>query len=157
MTRTLSFGPAGIPIAAKGKGIVEGVNVLPSLGLDAMELEFVQGVYIKTKEKAEEVNAARKKQNVRLSVHASYYINLNARDPKTQHASIGRLYDCARMGGLSGAESVAVHAAFRHEQDSKIIKQKIINACNEINAKLEEEKIPVKIASMRENTPNGNN
>ncbi len=120
--------------------------MLPSLGLDAMELEFVQGVYIKTKEKAEEVNAARKKQNVRLSVHASYYINLNARDPKTQHASIGRLYDCARMGGLSGAESVAVHAAFRHEQDSKIIKQKIINACNEINAKLEEEKIPVKIA-----------
>lgn len=147
MTRKLWFGPAGIPLAAKGKGVVEGVNTLPKIGLDSMELEFVQGVYVKSKEKAEEINHARKQNNVRLSVHASYYINLNARDPKTHQASIDRLYECARMGGLSGAESVAVHAAFRHDQDSKTIKQKIVNACNEINDKLADEKInTIKIA-----------
>ncbi|MEK6902249.1 MAG: TIM barrel protein [archaeon] len=146
MTRKLSFGPAGIPAAAKGKGVVEGVHALPKLGLDAMELEFVQGVYIKTNEKAEEVNAARTQENVRLSVHASYYINLNAQSPEPYDASVKRLYDSARMGGLSGAESIAVHAAFRHQNDSASIKKRIMDACASINEKLSDEKIKTKIA-----------
>lgn len=136
MTHKLSFGPAGIPSSVAGKGIVRGVEAVKELGLDCMELEFVQSVYLK-EEKAKEVMEAKKKADVRLSVHAPYYINLNARSPDTMRASIERLYLACKMGGLAGAESVAVHAAFRHEQNSKEIKEKILTACAEIYERLD--------------------
>lgn len=125
---------------------MEGVKALPRLGLDAMELEFVQGVYLKTPEKAREVKDARDAHNVRLTVHAPYTINLNSRSADTMKGSIERLYQACRMGGLAGAESVAVHAAFRHDQTSKEIATKIKNACEEIYSKLHDEKISIKIA-----------
>ena len=138
MAHRLSFGPAGIPQSVAGKGIVRGVERVRELGLDCMELEFVQSVYLK-EDKAKEVNDAREKAKVRLSVHAPYYINLNARSPETMNASIERLYLACKMGGIAGAESVAVHAAFRHEQDSKAIQQKIIDACEKIYERLDKE------------------
>lgn len=146
MTRKLSIGPSGIPLAAGGKGIAKGVEILPSLGLDAMELAFVQAVYVRSEEKAKEVNEARKKANVRLSVHAPYYINLNSSKKETMDASIERLYMACKMGGLCGAESVAVHAAFRHGNDSKTIKQKILNACNSIYERLDKDGVKIRIA-----------
>lgn len=146
MSGKLAFGPSGIPLAAAGKGIARGVEVIRELGLDAMELAFVQSVYVRSEEKAAEVNAARTKAGVRLSVHAPYYINLNAAKKETYDASIERLYLACKMGGLCGAESVAVHAAFRHQDDSKKIKEKIVNACNEIYERLDKDKIKIKIA-----------
>ncbi len=136
MRTPLSFGPAGIPQSVAGKGIVRGVEAVKELGLDAMELEFVQSVYLK-EEKAKEVFEAKKNAGIRLSVHAPYYINLNARKEETMRASIERLYLACKMGGIAGAESVAVHAAFRHEQNPKEIKEKILTACNEIYERLD--------------------
>ncbi|QQR92740.1 MAG: TIM barrel protein [Candidatus Iainarchaeum archaeon] len=137
---SLSFGPAGIPQRAAGKGIVRGVEAVKELGLGCMELEFVQSVYLK-EEKAKEVDEARKKAGIRLSVHAPYFINLNARAPETMRASIERLYLACKMGGIAGAESVAVHAAFRHENDSKTIQKKILEACDEIYERLDKDGI----------------
>ncbi|MFH0969929.1 MAG: TIM barrel protein [Candidatus Diapherotrites archaeon] len=146
MTRKLGFGPSGIPRSTNGKGIVQGVYTIKELGLDAMELAFVQSVYIKNEEKAMEVNEARKKEGIRLSVHAPYYINLNSQKNETLKASIERLYLACKMGGLCGAESVAVHAAFRHGDESKKIKEKIVNACNQIYDRLDKNGIKIKIA-----------
>ncbi|MEK6821285.1 MAG: TIM barrel protein [archaeon] len=146
MTRKLWFGPSGIPLAAQGKGIVKGIEMIPQLELDAMELAFVQSVYVTSEEKAKEVNEARKKAGIRLSVHAPYYINLNAQKPETMKASIERLYLACKMGGLCGAESVAVHAAFRHQDESKTIQKKIEDACEKIYERLDEDGIKIKIA-----------
>lgn len=147
MTRKLVFGPSGIPQLAAGKGVVKGVEALQDLQLEAMELAFVQGVYIRDPEKAKEVDAARQKAGVRLSVHAPYYINLNAQKKETMDASIERLYLACKMGGLAGAESVAVHAAFRHQDDAKTIKQKILDASTKIYERLDRDGIKhVKIA-----------
>lgn len=146
MSRKLWFGPSGIPLAAAGKGIARGVEVVKELGLDAMELAFVQSVYVRSEEKAREVNDARKKAGIRLSVHAPYYINLNAAKKETYDASVERLYLACKMGGLCGAESVAVHAAFRHKEDSKKIKEKIMHACATIYEKLDKDGVKIKIA-----------
>lgn len=140
MTHPLSFGPAGIPQSVAGKGIVRGVEAVKEMGLGCMELEFVQSVYLK-EDKAKEVMEAKKKTDIRLSVHAPYYINLNAKSPETMRASIERLYLACKMGGIAGAESVAVHAAFRHEQSSKEIKEKILGACAEIYERLDKDGI----------------
>ncbi|MEK6970606.1 MAG: TIM barrel protein [archaeon] len=146
MTRHLSIGPSGIPRAAEGKGLIRGIEKIKELGLEAMELAFVQSVYITNEEKATEVRKAKEKVGIRLSVHAPYYINLNAQKKETMEASIGRLYLACKMGGLCGAESVAVHAAFRHQDDSRTIQSRIIEACNQIYEKLDRDGIKIKIA-----------
>jgi len=38
------LGPAGIPHASSKRNTLEGVKVVKDLGLNAMEVEFVQGV-----------------------------------------------------------------------------------------------------------------
>ena len=146
MTHKLSIGPSGIPLAADGKGIVKGIEMIKTLGLEAMELAFVQSVYIKDEDKAKEVKKAQEKAGIRLSVHAPYYINLNSQKKETLDASIERLYLACKMGGLCGAESVAVHAAFRHADDSKTIQKKIEEACRQIYERLDADKIKIKIA-----------
>ncbi|MDZ4256680.1 MAG: TIM barrel protein, partial [archaeon] len=128
------------------KGLVRGVESIPPLGLEAMELAFVQSVYIREDAKAREVDTARKKAGIRLSVHAPYYINLNARKKEIMDASVERLYTACRMGGLCGAESVAVHAAFRHGDDTQMIKDKILEACHGIYDRLDAEGIAITIA-----------
>ena len=42
------------------------------------EVEFVRQVYLKKKEKIEEVRNAAEKNNISLSVHAPYYVTLQA-------------------------------------------------------------------------------
>ncbi|PSN89793.1 endonuclease IV, partial [Candidatus Marsarchaeota G1 archaeon OSP_B] len=68
-------GPAGVPISAKGGSTIDGIKTVRSLGLNAMEVEFVQGVRM-SPEMAKEAGKVAKELNVRLSVHAPYFINL---------------------------------------------------------------------------------
>ncbi|MFB3897699.1 MAG: hypothetical protein ACE14V_15510, partial [bacterium] len=77
MKPNLLFGPAGTPHSAKTSSSVDGVKRIAELGLGCMELEFVQGVRMGA-ETAKQVQIAMKESGVRLSVHAPYYINLNA-------------------------------------------------------------------------------
>ena len=70
----LRFGTAGIPTCTKGDTI-QGIKDVRKLNLDSFELEFVHGVNIK-KEKAPEINKVAKENDVVLTCHAPYYINL---------------------------------------------------------------------------------
>ena len=109
--RRLLFGTAGIPAAAKGKGILVGLETLAGLGLDAMEIEFVRGV--KMSEEAAR-NAGRKARSHRiyLTAHAPYWLNFNSSDPKIVRASGNRVLEAARIASMAGAKSLAFHAAF---------------------------------------------
>ena len=76
-----------------------------------MELEFVKGVRMK-EDIAVEVAKTASEHNIRLSAHAPYYINLNAKEPEKIIASKERILHSARIASLCGAESVVVHTAF---------------------------------------------
>ena len=65
----LIFGTAGIPLSTWPQTTIDGINRVAELGLDCMELEFVQGVYLK-EEDAILVAEAAKKAGVKLSAHA---------------------------------------------------------------------------------------
>jgi deoxyribonuclease-4 len=56
-----------------------------------------------------EVAAAR---GIRLSAHAPYFINLNAREPEKVTASRERILQTARITSLLGGESIVFHAGF---------------------------------------------
>lgn len=52
------------------------------------------------------------KAGVKLSAHAPYFINFNAREPEKIRASQDRMLQTARIALLCGAESIVFHAAF---------------------------------------------
>jgi deoxyribonuclease-4 len=107
----LLFGTAGVPFSSADDSSLAGIERIKALGLDCLEIEFVQGVKMgldtarKVREKAESLS-------VRLSVHAPYFINLNSEDPGKRLASQERLLKTARIGDACGASSVVFHAAF---------------------------------------------
>jgi len=49
MNEKLRFGPAGMPTTMKGRRLPEGIEYVSKLGLEAFEVEFVQGVKMQLK------------------------------------------------------------------------------------------------------------
>ena len=81
-----------------------------SLGLDALEVEFVRGARIKP-ERAQEVGAKAKALDIRLSCHAPYFISFNSDSDETREKSIGWVMDTARAAHNLGAYIIVIHAA----------------------------------------------
>ncbi len=108
---SLIFGNPGIPILARGKGTVEGINTVRKLGLDAMELQFGHSVNI-SEELAKEVNHAAKENNVRLSAHGQYTVNLAALEKSKLDASIDKMIHAAKILNSCGGWSITWHMAF---------------------------------------------
>ncbi len=138
----LLFGTAGVPVSSKGRSTVDGIARVRELGLDCMELEFVQGVRMGEKT-AEEVNAAAAKENIALSVHGPYYINLNAVEKEKLDASVQRIYDSARIGSICSATNIVFHPAFYLKDDHKVVYDRVFNLLKALAARLEDESIPV--------------
>ncbi len=107
----LLFGTAGVPHSAEPKSTLGGIERVAALGLGCMEIEFAHQVRI-GEDTARQVAETARRTGTRLTVHAPYYINLNAREPDKVIASQTRLLKAARAGALCGAVSVAFHAAF---------------------------------------------
>ena len=120
----LLFGTAGTPQSAKPRDTISGLWRLRELGLDAMEIEYVRGTFPGEK-KAVAIAAAAKENNLRLTAHGPYFINLNAVEPDKVDASRERIIKTARIGSLSGAESITFHAGFYLGQDAKEVYKKI--------------------------------
>ncbi len=103
------FGTVGSPLATPKKpgGSVGAVQYSAALGLRALELGWVRAVRV-TKETCAAIRAEAQGQDVAISVHAPYYINLNADDeewPKSRQ----RLMDAAHYGWLAGASDIVFH------------------------------------------------
>ncbi|MEM1626432.1 MAG: TIM barrel protein [Sulfolobaceae archaeon] len=111
MAVKIYLGPAGIPHAAAKKGTLEALSVIKELGLNAMEVEFVQGVRM-SRQMAEKVGEEAKRLGIRLSVHAPYFINLCSEDESKRKASKQRILESADRAELMGADAIAIHVAF---------------------------------------------
>ena len=109
MTLSFKFGTVGSPAATPTRpgGTVGGIQYAASIGLDALELAWVQGVRV-----GETACAAIKQTAVQagvaLSVHAPYYINLNGDDEKWPRLR-QYLIDAAHFGNLAGATDIIFH------------------------------------------------
>jgi deoxyribonuclease-4 len=109
--RGLLFGTAGVPFSSDDDSSVAGIARIKKLGLDALEIEFVQGVKMGL-DTAAQVKETAARTGVRLSVHAPYHINFNSADPGIRLQSRERLVKTARVGEACGAVSAVFHAAF---------------------------------------------
>jgi deoxyribonuclease-4 len=106
---SFQFGTVGSPLSTPKKpgGSVGAILRSIELGLQALELGWVQSVRV-TEKTCEDIRAAGETHCVSLSVHAPYFINLNASDeewPKSRK----RLMDAAHYGNLAGATDIIFH------------------------------------------------
>jgi len=109
MEKNFRFGTVGSPISTPKKpgGSVGAVERINSLGLEALELGWVQSVRV-SEQTCFEIKQIANDKDVSLSVHAPYFINLNANDdewPKSRQ----RLMDSAYYGSLAGATDIIFH------------------------------------------------
>ena len=134
----LLFGTAGIPISTTERNTINGISQVRKLGLGAMELEFVHSVNI-SKENAPNVKDAAKKNDVVLTCHGQYYINLNSLEKAKIKASIERILNAARIANLCGAWSVCFHAAFYMGMEKESVYNNVKDSLKQIVKTLRDE------------------
>ena len=109
MVNYFRFGTVGAPISTPKKpgGSVGAILRLKEMGLDALELGWVRAVRV-TEQTCAAIRATAGEQDVLISVHAPYFINLNASDEEWIN-SRKRLMDAAIYGNLAGATDIIFH------------------------------------------------
>jgi deoxyribonuclease-4 len=123
MTLSFIFGTVGSPTGTPKKpgGSVGAIEFSQSIGLGALELGWVQSVRV-TEATCALIKSTGAEQGVALSVHAPYFINLNATDeewPKSRK----RLMDAAHYGNLAGATDIIFHpGSYFGAEPSEVLK-----------------------------------
>ena len=139
MAKGFRFGTVGTP---KNKpkspgGSVGGIYYLDEIGLKAMELGWVRSVRVSEKS-TQSIREAAAERDVALSVHAPYYINLNA-DGEEWPKSRQRLLDAAQAGNASGATDIVFHPGSYFESPPgevlKVVLPRLEECVKELRAK----------------------
>lgn len=133
----LRFGPAGIPHSTPESGIIAACNQVKQLNLECMELEFVRNVYL-TEKSAKDLGEVAKKNNIILTSHASYYVNLSSAEKDKIEASKDRIIKAAQMAWLAGGYSVTFHAGYYQKEDPAKVYAKIGKEIKEIVKRLKD-------------------
>ena len=123
MSLSFQFGTVGSPTGTPKKpgGSVGAIEFSKSIGLETLELGWVQSVRV-TEATCAMIKQCGSDQGIALSVHAPYFINLNALDdewPKSRK----RLMDAAHYGNLAGATDIIFHPGSYFGNDAvKVLK-----------------------------------
>jgi deoxyribonuclease-4 len=109
MVLAFKFGTVGSPMGTPKKpgGSVGAIEFSQSIGLDALELGWVHSVRV-SEETCAAIKTAGREKDVAISIHAPYFINLNA-DSQEWPKSKKRLMDAAHYGHLAGATDIVFH------------------------------------------------
>lgn len=139
----IKFGPAGLgPV----KDAVNNLEEYHKLGLRACEIAFTYSIYIKNEKDAEEIAKAAKKFDIKLSIHAPYYINLNSKEKIKIEQSKKRILDCCRIGEVLGAEVVVFHPGYYGKMKEDETFENIKNAILDMEKEIKKNKWQIKIA-----------
>lgn len=132
MTLSFKFGTVGSPTGTPKKpgGSVGAIEFSKSIGLDTLELGWVQSVRV-TEATCALIKTASETHDVALSVHAPYFINLNA-EAEEWPKSRKRLMDAAHYGHLAGATDIIFHpGSYFMREPAEVLKKAIprLEAC----------------------------
>jgi len=143
MALSFKFGTVGSPIGTPKKpgGSVGAIEFSKSIGLDTLELGWVQSVRV-TEATCALIREKAAEQDVTLSVHAPYFFNLNATDeewPKSRK----RLMDAAHYGNLAGATDIIFHPGSYFERPPRDVLKVAIPRLKDCAKELRKAKNPV--------------
>ncbi len=129
------FGTAGVPNSTNGTGTADGIKRIRELSLDCMEVQFVRGVKMGD-QTAKNIRTVSKSLGVELSVHAPYYINLNADSEIKVKQSMQRIVESARIGSIMGAENIVFHPGYYMKRTRDVAFRRIKDAVEELSENL---------------------
>jgi len=138
----LNFGTAGIPLSAPKRDTINGIPYVKTLNLDSLELEFVRSVNI-TEEKAPQIKEIATKNDIILTSHGQYFINLNASDEKVLQASVQRILQASQRAHECGAWSICYHMAYYTGQNPNIVYDKVKQQLKTIVKQLQDNNNPI--------------
>jgi len=142
--KEIRFGPAGL---GGVDAAIDNLEEYSKKGLRACEIAFTYGAYIKNKEDAEKIGKKAKVLDIKLSIHAHYWINLNSKDKKKIEASKKRIIDCCKIGEELGAYVVVFHPGYYGGMDKEETYQNIKKAVLEIMEEIKKNKWKINIAA----------
>ena len=114
MKDKIIFGPAGKPLKYKGTAYTSS-KYLSERGLKAFEYQSSHGIRI-GEESASILKSESNNENILISMHCPYYINMCSKDESKIESSIERLVDSARVGEWMGAYRLVFHPGFYSNQ-----------------------------------------
>lgn len=141
---TIRFGTVGSPQTTNASGTPAAVAHIRALGLDHLEIAWVQSVRV-SDETCAEIKAAGEKHKVTISIHAPYYINLNSQTSELMAKSDERLLAAARKGYLAGAKDIIFHPGSYHSQPPEQVYERAKEKLLEITGILRKEKVKVNL------------
>jgi deoxyribonuclease-4 len=108
------FGPAGNSNSFYDQGFSHSWQMpewLSEMGLNTYEYQCNKGVNLKD-ETARKIGEKAKEANIRLSVHAPYYINLSSAEQEKRDNSVKYIMDTLRVAMIMGANRIVVHPGY---------------------------------------------
>jgi deoxyribonuclease-4 len=138
------FGTVGSPLSTPKKpgGTPGGILRLRELKLDALELAWVQSVRV-SDETCAVIKSTAAEAKLSLSVHAPYYINLNAQTQDMWQASRDRLLAAARAGYKAGATDIIFHPGSYMKAEPTAVNKLAVQRLADVAAQLKTEGIHV--------------
>ncbi len=136
------FGTVGSPQSTPKPGTPAAIEYIRLLGMDHLEIAWVQSVRV-SDETCAEIKATAEAHTVSLSIHAPYYINLNSQTGELMRKSDERLLTAARKGYLAGARDIVFHPGSYHNQPPDEVYERMKEKLLEIRGILDEEGVDV--------------
>ena len=138
----IKIGPAGIGGKKEAK---ENLIYYSKNNFKAAEISFTYSTYLK-KEDAIEIGKLAKELNIDLSIHGSYYINLNSEDEKKVMQSKKRILDACEIGHYLKAKCVVFHPGYFGKQEKEKSYKKIKKEIIELQEYKKEKNWDIKLA-----------
>jgi deoxyribonuclease-4 len=138
----LRFGTVGSPATTPRPGTPAAIEYSRLLGLDHLEIAWVQSVRV-SDETCASIKATAEAHGITLSIHAPYYINLNSQTAELMRKSDERLLTAARKGFLAGARDIVFHPGSYHDQPPEEVYERVAEKLRELRAILDEEGVDV--------------
>ena len=141
----IRIGQAGIPLSCKGRTNKDGIVYTHlNLDLNAIEIQFVRGLYVMSDEEAQVIREYSMENDIEVHVHAPYYVNL-AGDSEEVEMSIDKIVRSSEMANNIGAKTVVIHPGFYGENSEKKTMKLITKNLKKITSMNKKEKYDVKI------------
>ena len=142
----IRIGQAGIPLSCKGRTNKDGiVYTHKSLDLNAIEIQFVRGLYVLSDEEAQFIKEYAHKNDIEIHVHAPYYLNL-AGDRDEVAMSLEKIMKAAQMANNIGSKTLIIHPGYYGELNQKKTLKLIVKNAKRIVSMFKKEKLKVKLA-----------
>jgi len=116
-----------------------------SLDLNAIEIQFVRGLYVLSDEEALFIKEYAQNNDIEIHVHAPYYLNL-AGEREEITMSYEKIMKSALMANNIGSKTLIIHPGYYGENNPKKTAKLITKNAKKIIAMFKKEKLKVRLA-----------